>query len=160
MTVARSFVPAATLDVTGRPCPDPVVATREYTKELKQGDVLLLISDCGWVVDDLGAWARATGNEILEVERVDERRKGYYIRKAFQWPVKAVVDTRGARCPMPVVEADRALRRLESGDVIKLISNCPSAEAEVATWARNTGHKLLDTVRNAVGDLRFYVQKR
>ncbi len=160
MHTARSYTPVATVDVCGHPCPAPVVASRRYARDIDAGEVLLLVADCVRTTDELGTWARITGNELLHVESLDERRKGYYIRKGRSRAVQRLVDTRGTCCPTPVVEAGRALRTLQSGAVIRLVSDCPSARIEVAAWIRSTGHILLDSVENVYGELYCHVQKR
>lgn len=159
MQTARSYLPAVTVDVCGHPCPAPIIATRRQARNIAAGDILLLVADCMRTTDELTTWARATGNEILHVEAMDERRRGYYIRKGLRCATRQVVDTRGSRCPTPVVEAGRALRELQSGEVIRLISDCPSARKDIDAWIGSTGHILLDAVKNLHGELHCHVQK-
>lgn len=160
MHATCSFAPVATVDVCGYPCPAPVVTARRHARQLEAGGVLMLVADCVRTTDELATWARATGNELLYVEPLDERRRGYYIRKGLFRSVQRVVDTRGSRCPTPVIEAGRALRGLACGEIIHVISDCPSARIDVISWTRSTGHILLDAVENLHGELHCYVQKR
>lgn len=159
MHSSRSYAPVTTVDVCGHPCPAPVVITRRHARDMDPGEVLLLVADCVRTTDELTTWARITGNELLHVESIDERRKGYYIRKGWSRAAQRLVDTRGTRCPTPVVEAGRALRKLQSGDAILLVSDCPSARVEISAWIRSTGHILLDSMENVYGELHCRIQK-
>lgn len=160
MQTAHAHSPVAIVDACGHPCPAPVIAVRRQVRNIVAGDVLLLLADCLRTTEELDTWARTTGNELLHIEKMDERRRGYYIRKGFRRTIRRVVDTRGSRCQTPVVEAGRALRRLQSGDVIRLISDCPHARQDIEAWIGSTGHILLDAVQNLHGELHCHVQKR
>jgi len=69
------------LDCIGLYCPMPIVKTAEKIKELKQGEVLEVVSDDIGIKEDMPAWCRATGNEFLGIE---EEAGGYkvYIKKS------------------------------------------------------------------------------
>ncbi len=69
------------LDCIGLYCPMPIVKTAEKIKELKQGEVLEVLSDDIGIKEDMPAWCRATGNEFLGIE---EEGGGYkvYIKKS------------------------------------------------------------------------------
>ena len=62
MTLPVLNEPAAMVDLTGLTCPGPILGAREILEGLRDGQVLLLLSDCPGTRDDLFAWARQTGN--------------------------------------------------------------------------------------------------
>lgn len=61
-----------TLDLKGLSCPLPIVKTAKAMKELVSGDVVEIFATDPGSVSDFAAWARATGNELLESTAVDK----------------------------------------------------------------------------------------
>ncbi|WP_392542352.1 sulfurtransferase TusA family protein [Oryzobacter telluris] len=57
-----------------------------------------------------------------------------------------VVDARGTKCPVPVIEVARASRDLPPGSVLVLLADDVAARSDVPAWARMRGHAV------AVGD--------
>src|SRR5512137_791411 len=54
------------LDMKGLSCPKPLIGAKRMVDELAAGQILLLVSDCPGTKDDLFAWAKQTGNQILK----------------------------------------------------------------------------------------------
>jgi len=73
--------PNAMVDLTGLTCPGPILGAKEILGGLKDGQVLLLLSDCAGTRDDLFAWARQTGNEVLYTESREDGATAYYLRR-------------------------------------------------------------------------------
>lgn len=57
---------ASTLDLKGLSCPLPIAKTARAIKELAPGDLLEVFATDPGSVPDFQAWARATGNELVE----------------------------------------------------------------------------------------------
>jgi tRNA 2-thiouridine synthesizing protein A len=57
---------ARTLDLKGLSCPLPIVKTAQAMKELTSGDVVEAFATDPGSVPDFAAWAKTTGNEIVE----------------------------------------------------------------------------------------------
>lgn len=153
--------PAAMVDLTGLTCPGPILGAREILEGLRDGQVLLLLSDCPGTRDDLFAWARQTGNEVIHSEPRGRGATGYYVRKGRSGPVAAHVrlDLRGVSCPGPIVEARQLLKGMKSGEVLKLVSDCPGVRDDVAGWAEATRLELVTTVGAGAGTYEFYLRK-
>jgi len=151
-----------TLDMKGLTCPGPLLGAKRMVDELDNGQVMLLISDCPGTRDDLYAWARQTGNEVLQTEKLAEGGTGYYIRKGTAAACKANVtlDMRGVVCPGPIVEAKKLIGGMQSGEVLKLISNCPGTQADIAGWTAATNLALEAMAQIAAGEFEFYIRKR
>lgn len=62
-----------TLDASGLACPMPVVRTRQAIQQLASGEVLEVISTDRGSLQDIPAWAEATGNQLLEKREEDGR---------------------------------------------------------------------------------------
>lgn len=51
-----------------------------------------------------------------------------------------VVDCRGMRCPVPIIESAKQIRGLSHGDKFLLKSDDPATQTDLLAWARMTGH--------------------
>ncbi|NQT31728.1 MAG: sulfurtransferase TusA family protein [Deltaproteobacteria bacterium] len=71
----------ATLDCVGLYCPMPIYQTAKKIKELKPGQVLEVLADDKGIKEDMPAWCRITGNEMLGIEEEHGEYKAY-VRKA------------------------------------------------------------------------------
>jgi tRNA 2-thiouridine synthesizing protein A len=69
-----------------------------------------------------------------------------------------VLDTRGHSCPLPVIEATRAASMLPRGALLRLISDCPGAHADLQAWAGQTGRELLEVTAHAEGGHVYLVR--
>lgn len=69
------------LDCIGLYCPMPVIRTKEEIDKLAVGQTLEVLADDTAAEDDLKAWAKRTGQKILEIEKTNEGMK-FLIRKA------------------------------------------------------------------------------
>lgn len=159
MSTEISIVPDVTLDVTGMTCPGPMLSAKRLSDELKDGQVLLLISDCSSARDDIAAWAKHTRHQLVKIDDSGGGKMRFYIRKGDPWPVNVVLDVVGSRCPGPIIEAAHLIRGLNKGEILKLVSNCDSSPKDIAAWSNTTGHELLGTSRDPNGVYSFYIRK-
>jgi TusA-related sulfurtransferase len=157
----QNMQPSVKLDLRGMTCPTPLLVAKRVFDDLKTEQILLLISDCPGTKDDLFAWSEQTNNKILKTEVTPDGGTGYYILKGKGevFKANAILDIRGVRCPGPIVEAKKLLNGMNSGEVLKLISNCPGIRSDIAGWAEATGIKIVSTVELAVGEYEFFLQK-
>ena len=65
---------------------------------------------------------------------------------------EVVVDARGSRCPVPVIEAARTAREHPPGTVLRVLSTDPATVADLPAWCRMRGHDLVDVHRGEDGD--------
>ena len=54
------------------------------------------------------------------------------------------LDARGLLCPMPIVKANKAIKGLQAGQVLKLLATDRGSCADVPAWAADTGNELLE----------------
>lgn len=54
-----------------------------------------------------------------------------------------VVDSRGRRCPLPVIDLARKITEIPIGAVIAVIADDPAARYDVAAWCQMRGHEYL-----------------
>jgi tRNA 2-thiouridine synthesizing protein A len=65
---------------------------------------------------------------------------------------EVLVDSRGSRCPVPVVDTARAARDLPAGTVLRVLSTDPATAYDLPAWCRMRGHELLDVTREDGSD--------
>lgn len=53
-----------------------------------------------------------------------------------------VLDSRGRRCPLPVLDLARALPGIEIGAELTVLADDPAAASDIAAWCRMTGQRL------------------
>jgi len=153
--------PNAMVDLTGLTCPGPILGAKEILDGLRDGQVLLLLSDCPGTRDDLYAWARQTGNEVIHTEPRERGATAYFLRKGVSDTIAAQVrlDMRGVACPGPIVEARQLLKGMRRGEVLKLVSDCPGVRDDVVDWVRETGLELVAGIETAAGVNEFYIRR-
>ncbi len=61
-----------TLDCIGLYCPMPILQTREAIDKLAVGQILEVLADDPAAEEDIKAWAKQTGQKILELEKTNE----------------------------------------------------------------------------------------
>ena len=137
-----SETPAVTVDLSGMPCPAPLLGAKKIIDDLQPGQAMLLLSDCPGTQDDLFAWCKVTGNELVSDTRQANGKTAYLLRKAGgakSTPIAHVtLDMRGVSCPGPILEAKKLLDGMKGGEVLQLVSDCPGAVADIQSWSEAT----------------------
>jgi len=54
-----------------------------------------------------------------------------------------ILDCSGMLCPMPIVKTSKAMKELEAGQILKMISTDAGSSPDIEAWSRQTGNKLL-----------------
>ena len=67
------------------------------------------------------------------------------------------LDYRRMTCPLPVLKTKNALESLAAGDVLKVVATDPGSVADMAAFARSTGHEILDQSEGG-GEYTFLLQ--
>ncbi|MCS6944162.1 MAG: sulfurtransferase TusA family protein [Sutterellaceae bacterium] len=161
LSVAAHRAPV-TLDMSGSVCPIPLLAAKRLLDDLPDGQALVLISDCPGTGGDLRAWAEVTGYALVAAEALAGGRTAYTIVRngADRNPANVVLDMRGACCPGPILEAKRLLDGMQPGEVLVLLSNCPGAPSDIASWTDSTTVELVDVFEVRRGEYEFYLRRR
>jgi tRNA 2-thiouridine synthesizing protein A len=55
-----------------------------------------------------------------------------------------VLDCSGLSCPMPILKTKKAIDKLSSGQVLKMIATDPGSKPDIDAWSKKTGHTVLD----------------
>ena len=152
-----------TLDVSGLPCPAPLLGAKKLIDDLQPGQTLRLISDCPGTADDLFSWAKVTGNVVLGSEKLGTGKSAYLIQRAggaSATPIAHVtLDMRGVSCPGPIVQARKLLDGMQAGEVLQLVSDCPGSADDITSWARAGAAELLFAHESGRGVHEFYLRR-
>jgi tRNA 2-thiouridine synthesizing protein A len=68
------------------------------------------------------------------------------------------LDTRGLSCPMPILKMKRALKQVDTGNVIQMFSSDPGSLKDMEAFCNQTGHNLLSGEQKG-DDYVFVVRK-
>ena len=74
-------------------------------------------------------------------------------------PPDTTLDVQGMTCPLPVLRANRALRTMPPGAVLRVLATDRAALADFHAFCRETGHALLHQGEEA-GVLSFTIRRR
>jgi len=76
---------------------------------------------------------------------------------ASKSPTKTI-DVRGLFCPEPVFRTKIEMERLAIGDMLKIVSDDPESEEDIAKWVKRSGLELL-SLDKGQKDLEFVIKK-
>jgi tRNA 2-thiouridine synthesizing protein A len=65
---------------------------------------------------------------------------------------RVLIDTKGMRCPQPVLMLAHRSRGVEKGALLEIAGDCPTFETDVRTWCTRQGKTIL-AVLGATPDL-------
>ena len=70
------------------------------------------------------------------------------------------LDVMGRVCPYPLVLTKKAVEKLSSGQVLKILTDAPaSAEDSIPRWTEKQGHKIESVKHEDKGFWELYIQK-
>lgn len=155
---------SVTIDLSGMPCPAPLLGAKKILDDLQPGQTMCLVSDCPGTSDDLTAWCKYTGNELLSADKQADGKVAYRLLKAGGATVTpgahVTLDMRGVSCPGPIMEAKRLLDGMKPGEVLQLVTDCTAAVDEVRSWSNVASIELLASLPMARGAQEFYLKKK
>ncbi len=62
-----------------------------------------------------------------------------------------VLDARGRRCPLPILDLARTIQQVAVGDTITVEADDPAAGPDVRAWCRMRGHEYVGSAEAADG---------
>ena len=69
-------------------------------------------------------------------------------------PPGAVLDCRGQRCPLPIIELARELPMLAVGTVLRVLADDPAAAVDIPAWCRMRGQAYVGSPATNAYDVR------
>lgn len=71
----------STLDLKGLLCPLPVVKIAQAIKKVQVGETIEALATDPGVLADIPAWARSTGNELVSMEKKDNKEFRFVVKR-------------------------------------------------------------------------------
>jgi len=68
------------------------------------------------------------------------------------------IDCLGLFCPMPILKTREAMKTLQVGQVLEMISDDPASDPDMRSWSAKTGHELIEISRDGAV-YRFLIRK-
>lgn len=59
------------------------------------------------------------------------------------------LDAKGLACPLPVVRAKKAMKEMETGQILEIHTTDKGSMADLTAWAASGGHDLVDSSEEA-----------
>jgi tRNA 2-thiouridine synthesizing protein A len=56
-----------------------------------------------------------------------------------------VLDAKGLACPMPIVKTRKAIKEIESGQILEVQTTDKGAKSDLTAWTKSTGHELVES---------------
>ena len=73
------------------------------------------------------------------------------------------LDTRGLKCPLPILRCKKGLAELEPGQILKAYATDPGAVKDFQAFCKQTGHVMLsleETQEDSLIVYVFHIQKK
>ncbi len=69
------------------------------------------------------------------------------------------VDAVGLHCPLPLLRLKKALKEMQSGEVVRVVATDPAAHLDFGVYAEQTDNKIIEYVKEENRQV-FYVRKK
>ncbi len=69
-----------------------------------------------------------------------------------------LLDCSDMLCPMPIVKTTKAMKELQTGQILKMISTDAGSQPDIEAWSRQTGNELLLSTMEG-GKFIFFLKK-
>jgi|TARA_B100001964_G_scaffold245797_1_gene336379 TusA-related sulfurtransferase len=70
-----------------------------------------------------------------------------------------ILDCKGLMCPMPIIKTKAAIKKLDSQQILEVITTDQGSKSDLTAWSKSTGNKLLK-IEEEEGIFRFCFQKK
>ncbi|ARK25061.1 hypothetical protein SporoP37_10650 [Sporosarcina sp. P37] len=68
------------------------------------------------------------------------------------------LDAKGLACPMPIVRARKAMKDLQTGDILEIHTTDKGSVADLTAWAAAGNHEIKDQQQES-DIFKFWIQK-
>jgi tRNA 2-thiouridine synthesizing protein A len=72
---------------------------------------------------------------------------------------ETLLDTKGLKCPLPVLKARKALKEVAPGGLLRVLATDPGARKDFAHFCEATGAELVEAQEGDDGVLSFLIRK-
>jgi tRNA 2-thiouridine synthesizing protein A len=72
---------------------------------------------------------------------------------------ETTLDTRGLKCPLPVLRARKAMQSVAPGELLRVLATDPAAVRDFQAFCAATGHELVEHGEQA-GEFTFLLRRK
>ena len=73
--------------------------------------------------------------------------------------IDKTLDCSGLACPLPLAKTNRAVKEMQSGQILEMIATDANAMLDMEAWAKQTRNELLLAQKQDDGKFRFLIRK-
>jgi tRNA 2-thiouridine synthesizing protein A len=73
--------------------------------------------------------------------------------------IKLTLDCKGLSCPMPMMKLAKAMKELNSGEVLEMLGTDPGTKSDLPKWCEKTGNTMLEGGDLGGGVFRYLIKK-
>jgi tRNA 2-thiouridine synthesizing protein A len=73
-------------------------------------------------------------------------------------PVDETLDTFGLLCPMPIIKTAARMKKLVTGNILKVLSDDPGILEDMPAWCVTSGNELIQ-IDEVAGEFHVYIRK-
>lgn len=70
-----------------------------------------------------------------------------------------VIDAKGLFCPAPIIKVADAIRNIDSGKIVEVLSDDAAIEFDMPAWCKSTGN-IIKSMRREGKIFRYSIQKK
>jgi TusA-related sulfurtransferase len=74
-------------------------------------------------------------------------------------PADAELDTFGLLCPIPIIKTAARIRQMNTGEVLKILSDDPGILEDMPAWCKTSGNELM-RIEDHGGEYHVYIKKK
>ncbi len=79
--------------------------------------------------------------------------------RKFEGKITQTVDARGMLCPKPILKSKKALKTLDVGEVLEILTTDPGSVSDIPSWIHVTEQELILSEEQTSQNFRFLVRK-
>ena len=81
------------------------------------------------------------------------------LNKMSDQKVDVTVDVVGENCPKPLIEARKALKKMDTGQIMEIVGNHPASRKEIPMAANKLKHEVVDVSDDDQGNWHILIKK-
>jgi tRNA 2-thiouridine synthesizing protein A len=74
--------------------------------------------------------------------------------------IAVTLDCKGLSCPMPIMKLAKAMKALNSGEILEMLGTDPGTKTDLPKWCEKMGNSVLEATEQSDGVFRYLVKKK
>jgi len=76
-----------------------------------------------------------------------------------EYNIDQTLDCTGLTCPLPLAKTNKAVKDMQSGQILEMLATDANAMLDMEAWAKQTRNELLLAQKQDDGKFRFLIRK-